>query len=84
MAAVDFLSVREDVDPDIFWRKWGWLVILLKTEKGEISDDEVELRRYLQRVADNTAFMAWYFGHFHEDTKVEDMFYCLYDDIVVI
>ena len=84
MAAVDFLSVREDVDPDIFWRKWGWLVILLKTEKGEISDDEVELRRYLQRVADNTAFTVWYFGHFHEDTKVEDMFYCLYDDIVVI
>ena len=42
MAAVDFLSIREDVDPDIFWRKWGWLVILLKTEKGEISDDEVE------------------------------------------
>ena len=84
MAAVDFLSVQEDIDPDIFWRKWGWLVILLKTEKGEISDDEVELRRYLQRVADNTAFTAWYFGHFHEDTKVEDMFYCLYDDIVVI
>ncbi len=84
MAAVDFLSVREDVDPDIFWRKWGWLVILLKTEKGEISDDEVELRRYLQRVADNTAFTAWYFGYFHEDTKVEDVFYCLYDDIVVI
>lgn len=84
MAAVDFLSVREDVDPDIFWRKLGWLVILLKTKKGEISDDEVELRRYLQRVADNTAFTAWYFGHFHEDTKVEDMFYCLYDDIVVI
>ena len=84
MAAVDFLSVREDVDPEIFRRKWGWLVILLKTEKGEISDDEVELRRYLQRVADNTTFMVWYFGHFHEDTKVEDMFYCLYDDIVVI
>ena len=84
MAAVGFISFQEDMDPDIFWEKWGWLVILLKTEKGEISDDEVELRRYLQRVADNTAFTAWYFGHFHEDTKVEDMFYCLYDDIVVI
>ena len=51
---------------------------------GEMSDDEVELRQYLQRVADNTAFTAWYFGHFHEDTEVEDMFYCLYDDIVVL
>ncbi len=35
---------------------------------GEMSDDEVELRQYLQRVADNTEFKAWYFGHFHEDT----------------
>ena len=51
---------------------------------GEMSDDEVELRQYLQRVADNTDFTAWYFGHFHEDTEVEEMFYCLYDDIVVL
>ena len=65
-------------------KKMGLVSCFIKTEKGEISDDEVELRRYLQRVADNTAFTAWYFGHFHEDTKVEDMFYCLYDDIVVI
>ena len=51
---------------------------------GELSDDEVELRRYLQRVADNTDFTAWYFGHFHEDTEVEDMFFCLYDELVVV
>lgn len=51
---------------------------------GEMSDDEVELRQYLQRVADNTDFTAWYFGLFHEDTEVEEMFYCLYDDIVVL
>lgn len=51
---------------------------------GEMSDDEIELRQYLQRVADFTEFDAWYFGHFHEDTEVEDMFYCLYDDVVVI
>ncbi len=51
---------------------------------GEMSDDEVELRQYFQRVADNTDFTAWYFGHFHEDTEVEDIFYCLYDDIVVL
>ncbi|MCD7800805.1 MAG: metallophosphoesterase [Ruminococcus sp.] len=49
---------------------------------GELSDDEIELRQYLQRVADNTEFTAWYFGHFHEDTNVEDMFFCLYDDII--
>ena len=51
---------------------------------GEMSDDEIELRQYLQRVADNTEFKAWYFGHFHDDMEVEDMFYCLYDDIVVL
>lgn len=46
--------------------------------------EQVELRQYLQRVANNTDFTAWYFGHFHEDTEVEEMFYCLYDDIVVL
>jgi len=51
---------------------------------GELSDDEVELRQYLQRVADNTDFTAWYFGHFHEDTVVEDMFFCLYDEMIII
>ena len=49
---------------------------------GELSDDEVELRQYLQRVADYTEFEAWYFGHFHDDTEVEDLFYCLYDNVV--
>ena len=51
---------------------------------GEMSDEETELRRYLQRIADYTEFDAWYFGHFHEDSEVEDMFYCLYDDVVEI
>ena len=49
-----------------------------------MSDEETELRRYLQRIADYTEFDAWYFGHFHEDSEVEDMFYCLYDDVVEI
>ncbi|MCR5733480.1 MAG: metallophosphoesterase [Lachnospiraceae bacterium] len=51
---------------------------------GEMSDDEIELRQYLQRVADNTDFTAWYFGHFHVDDQVEDMFFCLYDELTVI
>lgn len=49
---------------------------------GELSDDELALRQYLQRVADNTDFTAWYFGHFHEDTEVDNAFFCLYDEIV--
>jgi len=49
---------------------------------GELSDDEVELRQYLQRVADETEFQKWYFGHFHEDAEVEEVFVCLYDEVV--
>lgn len=51
---------------------------------GELSDGEVELRQYLQRVADNTDFTAWYFGHFHEDVEIEETFFCLYDELMVI
>ena len=51
---------------------------------GELSDDEVELRQFLQRVADNTDFTAWYFGHFHEDMEVEEQFFCLYDEMVTV
>lgn len=48
----------------------------------EYEEGEIALRHYLQRVADNTDFKAWYFGHFHEDTEVEDIFFCLYDEMV--
>lgn len=49
---------------------------------GSEYDEEMELRRYLQQVADNTSFTAWYFGHFHIDENLDDTFYCIYDDIV--
>lgn len=51
---------------------------------GELSDEEVELRKYLQQVAENTEFEAWYFGHFHEDIEIEDVFCCLYDTLKVV
>ncbi len=49
---------------------------------GEMSDDEAELRQFLQHVADNTEFTAWYFGHFHVDEEVDDKFFCLYDELM--
>lgn len=49
---------------------------------GEWADEEIALRKYLQRIADNTEFTAWYFGHFHEDVKIDDIFYCLFEDMV--
>ena len=27
-------------------------------------------------------FQKWYFGHFHEDAEVEEVFVCLYDEVV--
>ena len=53
-------------------------------QRSSFTNDEGEQQTLNIKAADNTAFTAWYFGHFHEDTKVEDVFYCLYDDIVVI
>ena len=51
---------------------------------GELSDDETEIRKYLQRIADNTDFTAWYFGHFHDDIEIEELFYCLFDEMVCL
>lgn len=47
-----------------------------------LSEDEEELRRYLQRIADITEFKVWYFGHFHEDIEMKERFICLYDDVI--
>ena len=51
---------------------------------GEESDDETALRRYLQQIADETEYKEWFFGHFHEDEVIEDVFVALYDEVVVI
>lgn len=37
--------------------------------------------RFFQEIADNVDFIDWYFGHFHEDTEVEN-FHCLMDEII--
>lgn len=50
---------------------------------GEESLDEVALRRYLQQIADEAEYNLWFFGHFHEDEVVEDVFIAMYDEIVV-
>ena len=45
--------------------------------------DEVELRRYLQKIADAAENTLWFFGHFHENEVIEDVFIAMYDEIVV-
>jgi len=39
------------------------------------------LQRYLDRIAEDTEFKEWYFGHWHKD-EVVDNFICLYNDVV--
>jgi len=51
---------------------------------GEDSTDEIALRRYLQQIADEADYEKWFFGHFHEDEIIEDIFYALYDELIVI
>ncbi len=51
---------------------------------GEESIEEIALRRYLQQIADEAEYKKWFFGHFHEDEVIEDVFVAMYDEIVVI
>ncbi|SCW53456.1 hypothetical protein SAMN02910456_01703 [Ruminococcaceae bacterium YRB3002] len=45
---------------------------------------ELELRQYLQRVADNTESTAWFYGHFNEDYDVDGTYFCLYEEVVTL
>ncbi len=51
---------------------------------GEDILDETALRRYLQQIADHAEYKMWFFGHFHEDEEIEEVFRALYQDVVVI
>ena len=75
----------------------GWEVDYVLTHTGpeEIADqmgygtdprreEELPFRRYLQKIAEKLDFSAWYFGHFHEDTDVDGLFFCLYDNVVEV
>ena len=50
----------------------------------EESSDETGLRRYFQQIADEAEYKMWFFGHFHEDEVIEDVFRAMFDDVVVI
>ena len=51
---------------------------------GETLDEEVAFLKYLSCVADRTDFTAWYFGHFHEDECIEDVYHCLFETLEII
>ena len=50
----------------------------------EFMEGEEELQNYLQEVADEVDYGAWYCGHFHIDTLVDDRFQVLMQDVVCL
>lgn len=48
------------------------------------SSGEEALQDYLQEVADITTFRKWYFGHWHKDINISNMYIGLWNDIVVL
>ena len=50
----------------------------------EESSDETGLRRYFQQIADEAEYKMWFFGHFHEDEVIEDVFRAMFEDVVVL
>lgn len=45
---------------------------------------DAELTGYLEWVMHETDFEKWYFGHFHENKRVLDKFFALYEDIYTV
>ena len=74
---------KVDFEVDYILSHTGPFNIIDSFKHGKTKDDE-ELRQYLQRVADNTEFKAWYFGHFHNDEVIEEKYYCLMDDVICL
>ena len=75
---------KNDFKVDYILSHTGPCEIVSAMGYSEASYEETQLRRFLQRVADNTDFITWYFGHFHEDTQTEEQFVCLYNDIIIL
>ena len=43
---------------------------------------EDKLTEYFEKIKDNIDFNIWFFGHHHENQKIENKFICLYEQIV--
>ena len=50
----------------------------------EFMEGEEDLQNYLQEIADNVDYDAWYCGHFHEDEVVDERFRVLMDEIICL
>ena len=43
--------------------------------------DTDSLTSYFNFIKENNTFRTWFFGHYHEDLKIEDKYYALYNKI---
>lgn len=50
---------------------------------SEVYTGEEELQNYFDDISQKIEFTMWYFGHWHMD-QTEDLYQCLWDDIVVV
>ena len=73
---------KRDFEVDYILTHTGPREVVAELGYGDASDDEIPIRQYLQRIADEAEFEGWYFGHFHVDEEVEDAFFCMYDEVV--
>ena len=39
---------------------------------NDLRTGEEELQNYLQKIKEKTSFTHWYFGHWHQDIKIEN------------
>ena len=45
-------------------------------------EEEEKFQKYLQRIADNTEFQGWFFGHYHEDREIDDVFHGVMEEMI--
>ena len=48
----------------------------------EVFETENGIQQYLQTLADEIEFEHWYFGHFHEDLDLDEIYHCLMDRFI--
>jgi hypothetical protein len=55
---------------------------IVKRLSNKIIDDE--LSKYLQEITEKTQFKKWYFGHYHVDKIIENKYYALYQQKLLL
>ena len=71
---------KRDFEVDYILTHTGPREVVAELGYGDASDDEIPIRQYLQRIADEAEFEGWYFGHFHGEYR-KDRLRCINKEI---